>query len=283
MSWYSKYLSVFEKPYDSNSANNAIIKIKENLKKIDSRDPIVSVVVIAYNEEERLLSCLWSLSENIFNGSFEIIGINNNSTDKTAEIFEKTGIRYFNENKKGPGHARQCGLDNARGKYYFCIDADTMYPPYYIQTLYNVLQENNVLGVCSLYNYIPDENHSWLGLKFYILLRDIHIKLQSIKRPEMSVRGAVFAFNIEYGRKVGFRTDIKRGEDGSLGFGLKKYGKLKFILNSKARAITSARTINTDGSFFNSFKIRFLKYLKNSSSYFHKKDIYKDEESNLIK
>ena len=48
----------------------------------------------------------------------------------------------------------------------------------------------------------------------------------------------VFAYRIEEGKKVGFRVDIKRGEDGSLALGLKKYGKLFFLHNKKARAIT---------------------------------------------
>ena len=42
-----------------------------------------------------------------------------------------------------------------------------------------------------------------------------------------NVRGMVFAFQTDTAHKVGFRTDIIRGEDGSLALGLKKYGKIK--------------------------------------------------------
>ena len=85
------------------------------------------------------------------------------------------------------------------------------------------------------------------------------------------------------GRKVGIRTDIIRGEDGSLALGLKKYGKIAFVRERKARAVTGYGTVSADGSLFNSFKNRVRKGLKNFSSLFTSKSEYKDEESNLIK
>lgn len=282
MSWYKKYLSVYEKPFNE-VPQETINLIWEKIRNIQSTVPLVSVVLIAHNEEKHLLSCLWSLSENNCKYPIEIIGINNNSTDRTEEILKESGIRVFNETKKGPGHARQCGLDHAKGKYHVCIDSDTIYPPYYIQTMVDGLIKNNALGVYSLWSFLPDENHSKFGLFIYESLRDIHLKIQNIKRPELSVRGMTFAFVTEYGRKIGFRTDIIRGEDGSLAYGLMDYGKIKFITSRKARPITSNGTLNADGSFFNSFKFRFVKFLKGLGSYFTSKDEYKDEDSNLIK
>ena len=135
----------------------------------------------------------------------------------------------------------------------------------------------------SLWGYIPDKQHPWLGIKLYEFLRDTHLFLQSFKRPELSVRGLVFAYNIEYGKQVGYRVEIKRGEDGSMALGLKKYGKIRFVRSHKARAVTGYGTVGADGSFFNSFKVRVVKAIKNASSLFTKKEKYEDEESNLIK
>ena len=63
---------------------------------------------------------------------------------------------------------------------------------------------------------------------------------------------------------------------------MKKYGKIRFIRSRKARAVTGYGTVGVDGSFFNSFKVRALKALKNTGSLFTKQEEYKDEESNLI-
>lgn len=281
MKWYKQYLSVFEKPVKEVS-NKIISLIQNNIKAKQSETPLASVILIAHNEGKRLVSCLWSLSENKCDFPIEIICINNNSTDDTEEVLKLLGVTYFNEVKKGPGYARQCGLEHAKGKYYLCIDADTLYPPYYIATMIKALQKEGVACAYGLWSFMPDSTHSRLGLLLYESLRDLHLKIQNFKRPELCVRGMVFAFNTEYARKVGFRTDIIRGEDGSLALGLKKYGKLKFITSKKARAMTSNGTLNADGSLFNSFKIRLIKAIKGLRGLFTDKTYYKDEDGNLI-
>jgi glycosyltransferase involved in cell wall biosynthesis len=282
MKWYKKYLSVYEKPF-SEASKEAILEVSEKLKKLECENPIVSVVVIAHNEEKRLLSCLWSLSETTCKYPLEIIGVDNNSSDRTAEVFESVGLKYYTELQKSCGYARRCGLEYAKGKYYICIDSDTMYPPKYIETLVEELMKPDIVAVSSLWSYIPDKDHPWWGLKIYEFLRDIHLFIQSFKRPEYSVRGLVFAYEIEYGRKVGYRVDIIRGEDGSMAWGLKKYGKISFIRKRKARAVTGYGTVGSDGSLFNSLKVRLIKYLKGYSKYFTSVKEIKDEDSNLIK
>lgn len=282
MTWYKKYLCVYEKPFEE--APTEIVKeVKEKIQQLQSDQPLVSIVVIAYNEEKHLLANLWSLSNSKCKYPLEIIGVDNNSTDCTAKIFEACSVPYFTEIHRSCGYARRCGLEHARGKYYISIDSDSIYPPRYVETLINVLEKPNIVAVSSLWSYIPDKQHPWLSIKLYELLRDIYLYLQSFKRPELSVRGAVFAYNIQHGRKVGYRVDIIRGEDGSMALGLKKYGKIRFIYSSKARAVTCYRTLGTDGSFFNSFKVRAIKAFKNIGSLFTKKENYQDEDSNLIK
>lgn len=282
MAWYKKYLSVYEKPF-SDAPKETIEQVRNNISRLQSDQPLVSVVVIAYNEERHLLANLWSLSDMRCKYPVEIIGVDNDSADRTAEIFQATGVPYYTELQHSCGYARRCGLEHIRGKYYICIDSDTLYPPRYVETLVNKLEQKGVVGASSLWSYIPDKQHSWLGLKLYELLRDTHLFLQSFKRPELSVRGLVFAYNAEYGKKVGYRVDIIRGEDGSMALGLKKYGKICFIRSRKARAITGYGTVGADGSLLNSFKVRAVKSLKSVSNLFTRKEVYQDDESNLIK
>ena len=107
--------------------------------------------------------------------------------------------------------------------------------------------------------------------------------MQSFKRPELSVRGLVFAYRTDYACQIGIRTDIRRGEDGSLALGLKKYGKIAFVRKRKARAVTGYGTISADGSLLNSFKTRIVKALKEMGGLFYKKEVYEDKDNNLIK
>lgn len=282
MKWYTKYLSAYETPF-SQVPQPIIDLVKDKIKQIETDNPLVSVVAIAHNEENRILSCLRSLCENKCDFPIEILVVNNNSTDHTEDVLKELGITYFNEIRKGPGYARQCGLNHAKGKYHICIDSDTLYPPHYISTMVHALQKKDVVCAYSLWSFLPYEGCSSIGLFFYETLRDIYLRIQNIRRPELNVRGMVFAFHTESARKEGFRTDIIRGEDGSLALALKKYGKLKFVTTRKARAITGSGTVSADGSLFNSFKKRTVKGIKHFASLFSSKNKYEDEDSNLIK
>ena len=279
--WYNKYLNLFGKPL-SELPEETIEKVKLSIQQRQSEQPLVSVVLIAHNEEPHLLSCLWSLANNQTDYPIEILVVNNLSTDRTEELLQKLGIRYLNEIQKGPGHARQCGLSHSRGVYHLCIDADTMYPPHYIHTHIRELQKTGVACTYSLWSFIPDDDHSRWALWIYETLRDIHLRIQAIKRPELCVRGMAFGFRTDWARRFGFRTDIRRGEDGSLALALKSCGKVVFITSRKARVLTSNATINTDGSLFNSFRIRFLKAINGFTGLFTKKEKYEDKDSNLL-
>jgi glycosyltransferase involved in cell wall biosynthesis len=282
MKWYSKYLSVFEKPFDDN--NTATIQeVRTKLQKLQSNQPLVSVVVIAHNEEQRLLACLWSLSESTTSYPLEIIGVENNSSDRTAAVFEASGIPWYFEEKKSCGHARNCGRMHAKGKYYICIDSDTMYPPLYIEMLVRKLEKPGIVAVSSLWSFVPDKKFPTWQLFLYEKARDLNLWLQSFNRPELSVRGMVFAYNLEYGRKIEYRCDIIRGEDGMMAFGLKKYGKIAFVRNKKARAMSSSNILYAQGSMYNAIKIRLKLVWKRLSCYFVKATIYKDQDTNLIK
>jgi hypothetical protein len=281
MKWYKKYLKYYEKPL-SEVPDDVVERLKGMLAGHKISNPEVSVVLIAHNEEKHLIACLWSLCDNICSHSFEIIVANNNSTDRTEELLQRLGVTYFNETQKGPGFARQCGLSHANGKYHVCIDTDTLYPPHYIETHVRSLMKSGVVATYSLWSFIPNEGQSSLGLWLYESLRDVHLRIQAIKRPELCVRGMTFAFRTEYGRKYGFRTDIIRGEDGSLALNMKNDGRLVFITGRKARVMTGQGTLGNDGSLLRSFMIRLKKALSGVAGLFSSKKVYKDEDSNLI-
>lgn len=280
--WYSKYLQVYEKPF-SEAPSSAVEEVRQNLANLQSDQPFVTVSIIGYNEEKHLLACLWSLSEMKCKYPVEVIGVDNESKDRTAEIFKACGVPYYTEIQHSCGFARLCGLNRARGKYHINIDSDTMYPPKYVEMMVDALERPGVVAVSSLWSYIPDKEHSWIGLKIYESARDLHLWLQSFKRPELSVRGLVFAYRTEYAQKTGIRTDIIRGEDGYLALQLKQFGKIAFVRHRKARAVTGYGTVGADGSFFKSFKVRVAKGLKGIGGIFTQKKEYKDEDSNLIK
>ena len=256
--WYYRYFEDYGISYRTISPF-VLKEISDIIIDKQSKCPLVSVVVIAHNEENHILSCLWSLAENECKYPFEIIVVDNASTDKTAEICNKLGAQLLYEKEKSPGYARQCGLDHARGKYYVCADADTIYPKYYLQTMIDNLSKPNVMVVYGLWSFLPDKDLSAISLFFYELLRDCFLILQNIKRPELNVRGMAMAFRVDEARKYGFRKDLIRGEDGFLAFNMKKDGKIKMILSRRARPITSNSILMERGTLKMTFVLRIKK------------------------
>ena len=279
--WYNKYLTVYGKPL-SEIPQATRDDIRERLSALQSDHPLVSIVVIAYNEGCRLTSCLWSLSEIQSKYPIEILGVNNNSKDETEEVYKVLGVTYYNEMRQSPGFARQCGLEHARGKYYFCIDADTLYPSRYIDLMMEKLQRKNVSCVSSFWSFFPDENHNAFGLSLFEFIRDVFLFVQHFKRPELCVRGMVFAFNVEYARQVKIRTDIRRGEDGSLALDLKKFGKIAFLYNRNARPVTGYGTLG-HLPLWRSFLDHVKFQCKDITRIFYKTNRYEDSEDNLVK
>ena len=278
--WYDKYLSIYGKSPEE-IPDSVWDEIKTKLARKQSQEPLVSVVVIAYNEEKRLAACLWSLSELQTKYPIEILGVNNNSKDRTEEVYQRLGLPYYNETQQSPGFARQCGLEHAKGKYHFCIDADTFYPHRYVDLMMTKLERPDVSCVSSFWSFFPDEKHSAIGLFFFELIRDTFLWVQHFKRPELCVRGMVFAFKTDLARKVKIRTDIRRGEDGSLALSLKPYGKITFLYNRQARPVTGYGTLN-EVSLLQSLWYRCLVQMKGISRIFYKTDYYEDTEENMM-
>ena len=279
--WYDKYMSIYGKPF-SEVPQHIVDEIRERLAKLQSQEPLVSVVVIAYNEECRLASCLWSLSELQTRYPIEILGVNNNSKDDTEKVYQSLGVPYFNEMRQSPGFARQCGLDHSHGKYHFFIDADTFYPSCYVDLMMRKLQSPSVSCVGTFWSYYPDERHSAFGLFLFELIRDTFLWVQHFKRPELNIRGMTFAFRADYAKQVKIRTDIRRGEDGSLALELKKFGKIAFLYNRKARPVTGYGTLN-ESSLLKSLWHRIKVQGKGVSRVFYKTSHYKDSEENMVK
>ncbi len=90
----------------------------------------LSIIIPVYNVEKYISKCLDSiLNQDLFFNDYEIIIINDGSTDDSLRIAEKyatgnSNIRVINRVNGGVGSARNCGMDNATGKYIYFIDPD---------------------------------------------------------------------------------------------------------------------------------------------------------------
>jgi glycosyltransferase involved in cell wall biosynthesis len=107
----------------------------------------ISVVIPAFNEEALIPRCLTALL-NQTEKPFEIIVIDNNSTDKTVEIVKKFPVKIITEKKQGISYARNAGFALATGDVLARIDADTIVPENWIESIAkHFTQDKNLIAL----------------------------------------------------------------------------------------------------------------------------------------
>jgi peptidoglycan/xylan/chitin deacetylase (PgdA/CDA1 family)/GT2 family glycosyltransferase len=97
--------------------------------------PTVSIVVPAHNEEALLPRCLDALLAQDYSGPLEILVIDNASTDRTAALARRPGIRLLHEPVRDYSHALICGFSHATGEIIALTDADTVVPRDWVSRL----------------------------------------------------------------------------------------------------------------------------------------------------
>lgn len=109
-----------------------------------------SVVLIVFNEEKHIKTCVDSLLRQSLS-DFEIIVINNGSTDGTEKIirsYNDARIKYFDENARcGLSKLRNIGIEKSRGENIFFTDGDCMPGKYWLEEGLRALQDRKYLGV----------------------------------------------------------------------------------------------------------------------------------------
>src|SRR5581483_9075806 len=112
----------------------------------------VSVVVPAHNEEKNVAQTIEALlAQNYPN--FEIIVVNNASTDKTSEIVSKFPVKLVHEPRKGLLWARERGRVEASGEIIANIDADCLPDENWIHTAVAHFDSHEVSAVTGPYDY----------------------------------------------------------------------------------------------------------------------------------
>lgn len=107
-----------------------------------------SVIIPVYNDERYVKECLDSLSKQTFD-SFEIICVNDGSTDKTQKVLESyatifTKYKIINQENKGLSMARNIALEEAIGEYIYFVDSDDVLKEDALEVAWNRCKEHNL-------------------------------------------------------------------------------------------------------------------------------------------
>lgn len=236
---------------------------------LSSPDPEVSIVIIAYNEEENLLPTIASLAATASPYQTELIVVNNNSADRTQKILNRCGVKSVFEKRQGIGWARQAGLEAAKGTIVVNGDADSVYPPGWSAAMAKPLMDARVTVTYSRYSFIPATPANSVYLRLHEWLAATVFRLRRKQADPSNVMGFSFAFRKEDALEVGgFPVNGKhRWEDGLLVKKLYQLGDIYLESGSAARVWTSDRRLLMDGNYMQAFLTRAKKHLRYMPDY----------------
>ncbi len=105
-----------------------------------------SIIIASYNEGRNLEKCLSSIQTIDYpKESFEVIVIDNNSTDDTAETVQKfPEVIYLQEEKQGASFARNKGIRHAKGDILVFLDADTSAAKPWLRSITEAFQDKRI-------------------------------------------------------------------------------------------------------------------------------------------
>lgn len=121
----------------------------------------ISIIIPVYNVERYLRDCLDSLVEQDLNGTFEVIVVDDGSTDSSGDIAESysclSNFTVIHQANGGLSAARNAGLRVANGAYIMFIDSDDKIAPGYIDAMKCQLDKSGADYVTSTFRYMSDE------------------------------------------------------------------------------------------------------------------------------
>lgn len=232
---------------------------REDPDEKEARRPELSIIVCAFNEEERIAACIESLlTQNYDRKIFEIIIMDNESSDQTPVIAQKMvakyssilSIRYFRIKHVGLSTSRNTGISYARGKIIAFIDADARAESSWIAHILDPFEKDEkVFAVAGRVANLNDES---LFAKF-IYWAHFRAGVESRKNEALgALTGANMAFRKDvFAAGYGFY-------DAFASYGDETTAALRYF-----EAHPSKKVANSfDAIVFNEHPERFTKWLK---------------------
>ena len=219
----------------------------------------ISVVIPTLNEENNIRECLYHLLNQV-KKPYEIVVVDNGSTDKTTEIVKslqekfrrnKINLKLFyclNGNQKS---ARELGVKKSTGSIIGSLDADSLADKRWIITIHNYFRDKNLVGIGGKSHF---RNKGFLFNLFYTVNYYIRILLNlycigggnsAFRRSAyISVRGYS---GLEYLRK---KKNISHAKDDYfLSKSIEQIGKIKFCEDLNVSLLYRIRNKKKRSSF----------------------------------
>jgi len=226
----------------------------------------LSVVIPAHNEEKDIAHTIQAVLAQDYS-DFEIIVVDNASTDRTTEIALQFPIKVVRESRKGLLWARECGRKNATGEIVVNIDADCLPEKNWLSRGVAGFKNSGIVAVTGPYDYYDGDavfrTISLLSQKHIYHAVSLFLQLPFVRRGAVLIGGNNFIRASALENAGGYNTALVfYGEDTDTAKRVSRYGKVFF--DKKLIMKTSARRFKSEGTFkitvkylFHFFKVIF--------------------------
>ncbi|HKL72285.1 MAG TPA: glycosyltransferase [Marinilabiliaceae bacterium] len=216
--------------------------------------PFVSIVIAFKNEWETLPVLLSHLHNQFFpKNSFEIIIVNDHSTDGNYECLVKHNVKLMHSSNHGKKAALHQGITAAKGQFIITTDADCLLPPTWIETMIKGYQFSSASMIIGPVNLNQDKSTFFHGFEF---MDFIALQLSgggaAIGNRPLFCNGANLGFMKESWLKaieVQDGSDFASGDDVFLLHAFKKLG-LKTLYLKEKNAIVKTQPAGSWQQFF---------------------------------
>jgi glycosyltransferase involved in cell wall biosynthesis len=206
----------------------------------------ISIIVPAYNEEDAIRFGLDRFIEMGFHEKYELIYINDGSSDKTAEIIREYPVILYNHNvNKGYGAALKTGIRKAHGEKVVILDSDGQHDPKYLEQLIGMLDTYDMVigerdddshqvkrrqsgkklirkvGEYLVEQKLPDYNSGFRGFDRVLIKEMLHMMPNGFSLSTTSTLAflkegyTIGTFPIRVEERIGRKSNVKMVKDGS--------------------------------------------------------------------
>ncbi|RRJ93234.1 glycosyltransferase family 2 protein [Paenimyroides tangerinum] len=216
--------------------------------------PFFSIIIPLFNKEKFLKATLESVFEQTFS-DFEILVINDGSTDKSLEVVESIQhkkIKIYNQKNQGVSAARNLGIEKSTSDYCCFLDADDIWKPNHLESLFQLIQKFPDAGLyCNRYEIQISKNKIIsttfeFGNSHEGYINDF-FKSSLVNR--IALTSACCISKKTYHEIQGFDTEITNGED--LDYWIRIALKYKIAISNQNTLIYNFRTDNQSISKIN--------------------------------